>query len=31
VHEQRLRERGVHRHAWVERGVGILEDHLHKN
>jgi hypothetical protein len=29
VHDQRLLQDAAHRHAWVERCVGVLEDHLH--
>ena len=29
VQHQRLAQHGAHRHARVERGVGVLEDHLH--
>ncbi len=29
VNEQRFADDGADRHAWVERGVGVLEDDLH--
>ena len=29
MQHQRLAQHGAHRHARIERGVGVLEDHLH--
>ncbi len=29
VQHQRFAQHGTHRHAWVERGVGVLKDDLH--